>query len=270
MKISVLSLFRDSEKTIHRTLSQLSELEQNTDADFSFYFYENDSVDDTLTILLEWAASRNVRIISERLDYPRFGSVSSEERFSLMTYYRNKLLDSVKPLDSDYTLILDSDLIIGPNTINELLLHIKSGVVMVTPNTVVETIECKMGYGGPVYYDSLALIDKDGRPGMTWASCPLYENSDREKWISGKPVNVISAFGGAALIRTNILNMIYWGSEHNFCEHWFFCKRACEFGEILIVPTVKCSVECSIDDIPEEHIQNVVRYQRKNYDLVNT
>ena len=40
MKITILSLFRDSEKTIKNCLKQLDELEKNTNADFEYFFYD--------------------------------------------------------------------------------------------------------------------------------------------------------------------------------------------------------------------------------------
>lgn len=270
MKISVLSLFRDSEKTIDRTLSQLSSLEKNTDANFSFYFYENDSIDNTLQILLNWAASRNARVVSEKLNYPRFGSVSSTQRFELMSYYRNKLFDTVRPIESDYTLLLDSDVIIYDNLINDYMKYFTNNVVMCTPNTVVNTIECKMGLSGPVYYDSLALIDSYGYPGMTWSSCPFYKKEDRDNWISGKPIKVKSAFAGAALIKTKILNEVNWTLYDPVCEHWAFCGKINRYGDIISIPSIVCNVESCIDDIPQSHIDAVISSQRRNYDFINS
>ena len=54
MKITIISIFRDSEKTIHNCLKQLDELEKNTKASFEYFFYENDSKDKTKEILDKW------------------------------------------------------------------------------------------------------------------------------------------------------------------------------------------------------------------------
>jgi|688.fasta_scaffold103775_3 hypothetical protein len=268
MKISVLALFRDSEKIIYRTLGLLDNLERSTDAQFSFFFYENDSVDNTAKILEDWLSTKEGKLISEKLNYPKFGSVSSEERFSLMSYYRNKLAESVKPLDSDFTLILDSDVIIYNDLINDYMKYMTHNSVMLTSNTVVKSIDCKMGGSGPVYYDSLALTDIHGYSGMTWSSCPFYHASDRQKWEIGSPVLVKHAFGGAALIRSSILNIIDWSST-GYCEHWAFCDQAGLFGDIFVVPTIMCEVEASIDDIPQTHINSVIENQKRNYDFIN-
>lgn len=263
MKISVLSLFRDSEKTLKGTLDRLDAVAAATDAEFSFFFYENDSVDNTKEILEDWGKAT---VISETLNAPRFTSVSTDDRFRLMGYYRNQLLKC--NIESDYSLLLDSDVIFDKDLVNQYLNICRDEVPMWTPNTVVETIPCKMGGEGPVYYDSLALRDMDGNSGMTWASNPFYRSIDRSLWDRGYPVQVKSAFGGAAFIRTEVLKKVNW-SIGPFCEHWGFCAQVNEFGPIFVVPSIKCNVVCSIDNIPQEHIDSVIEHQRNKYDFLN-
>ena len=58
-KISVFSLWRDSESYIYRSLKQLESIEeQNQDIEFSYFFYENDSTDNTASILSSWISTR--------------------------------------------------------------------------------------------------------------------------------------------------------------------------------------------------------------------
>ena len=52
-RISVFSLFRDSEDYIDKTLSSLDLMEDITNAEFEYFFYENDSK----IILLEFYPS---------------------------------------------------------------------------------------------------------------------------------------------------------------------------------------------------------------------
>ena len=112
MKISILSLWRNSTKTIHRTLAQLEALEKyHSNVDFSYYFFENDSTDKTPEILNKWLETRNGKLKSEVLNAPQFKSTGHAERMEYMAIYRNKLLEIARPLDSDYTLIFDSDII---------------------------------------------------------------------------------------------------------------------------------------------------------------
>ena len=93
MKISVFSLFRDSQSHIHRTLSQFEEMLNIEDIEFEFFFYENDSIDNTKSILREWCERNNGKVYSEDLGYPKFGSVDSLERVVLLSTYRNKVKD---------------------------------------------------------------------------------------------------------------------------------------------------------------------------------
>ena len=79
-KISVFCIWRDSEKSIHKTLKQLESLESLETFSFSFYFYENDSSDNTVEILSNWMSSRNGKILSENLGAKKFGSVEDPER----------------------------------------------------------------------------------------------------------------------------------------------------------------------------------------------
>jgi len=70
-KVSVFSLWRDSESYIQRTLKQLESLEQNNpEILFSYFFYENDSVDNTVSILQDWLKLRSGKFLSE--SYPRY------------------------------------------------------------------------------------------------------------------------------------------------------------------------------------------------------
>jgi Fe2+ or Zn2+ uptake regulation protein len=58
-KVSVFCLWRDSEKTIYKTLKQLENLESIEGFEFSYFFYENDSKDNTVKIIEEWLLNRS-------------------------------------------------------------------------------------------------------------------------------------------------------------------------------------------------------------------
>ena len=97
--IAVYSLWRDSEPHIHRTLSQLEDLEA-LDYDFEYYFYENDSKDNTASILIDWTANREGTLLTERLDAEKFGRITSKERMVAMCEFRNKCKQLVSSSDS--------------------------------------------------------------------------------------------------------------------------------------------------------------------------
>ena len=268
MKISVLSLFRDS-GDLTRFLLSLGRLEASTNAEFSYFFYENDSVDNTRIQLKDWARGDSNRfLLYEDLGTPKFGSISSEMRFTLMSYYRNTLLRySLEHLDSDFTLLIDSDVIVEGGLINKSLQIFGSKVAMITPNTVVEPLPCKMcSCGRPVYYDSLALNDIDGNPSMTWACNPFYRKSDRDKWATMQPVEVSRAFAGAALIRTEVLKKCNWDLSRPVCEHWRFCDMVREYGQILAVPSIHAQSIVSdsvLESITQQHSNSVSSMQKR-------
>ena len=85
MKITIISIFRDSEPTMHNCLKQLDELEKNTKASFEYFFYENDSKDKTKEILNKWMDNKKGKLICENINTPRFGSVVKKERFALFS-----------------------------------------------------------------------------------------------------------------------------------------------------------------------------------------
>ncbi len=237
MKITIISIFRDSELYINNCLKKLDSLEQKTDAKFEYFFYENDSKDKTKEILNKWMKNKKGKLICEDINTPKFGSIVNKERFSLLAQYRNKLLEVGKPFDSDYSLILDSDVIFPDNIIDQYLIYFKKDVVMVTPN-ILQNIKCKMfDKNKDSYYDCLALRDKKERQGMVWVSNPFFDKNDRDLWTKGDPVEVVSAFGGFPIIKTEILNKVKWSTDGD-TEHLNFCKQIGKYGKIIVVPKI--------------------------------
>ena len=231
-KISVLSMFRDSESYIENALRQLDSLERETlGFSFEYFFYENDSEDNTVAILNEWLDNKEGFLISEQLGRPKFSQSSAAERQIIMTDYRTRLLSKCKPLSSSYSFLLDSDVSYGPNIINEYLDFLTEDVSMVTPN-ITQNIKCKM---------------------LTWAHNPFYLKEDRENWENNIPVSVQSAFGGCPLIKTDVLNKIHWATEGG-CEHWHLCRMAREYGTVIVIPSIMASVEIEDQVFPYSDI----------------
>lgn len=266
MKITVLSLFRDSESTIHECLKRLESLEENTDSEFEYSFYENDSVDNTKSILEDWLKKRDGTLISEQLNAPRFSSIPSEDRVKLMAYYRNKAANNIKPTDSDFVIMFDSDVIFNKDIINDFLPYMKKDIAVATPN-ILQNIDCKMcDCKKKSYYDSWALIDKHMNFGMTWSCNPFYDNDDRKKWDSGIPVEVFAAFGGFAFINGNFFNNASWYIAQGTCEHFGLCHSLSSFGKTIAIPKIKTIVNIPksvISSITENNIKSVINFQKK-------
>ena len=272
-KISVLSMFRDSESYLAEALHRLDALERDTETfSFEYFFYENDSTDSTVDTINKWIVKKEGRLLSEILNKPKFSQSTAVERQIDMTHYRNRMLDKAKPLDSTYTLLLDSDVIFNGSLINDYIQYFNNDVVMITPN-VSQNIKCKMfDETKDSYYDSFALVDNHNNHGLTWASNPFFHPEDREKWTSGIPVEVQSAFGGAPLIKSDVLNKIKWSTDGG-CEHWNFCRDIRQYGKIVVAPKVKVKVELEnklINSLNSDHIFMVIEKQKQLFQLLNT
>ena len=251
MKITVFSLWRDSVSYIDKALSNIKALESNNkDIEFEYYFYENDSTDDTKKILEDFFRYRKGKLVSEKLLAPKFGSVITPQRMRAMAEYRNKILNFAKPMDSDYSLIWDSDVDFDENILNKFLEYRDEGA-MLCPN-IRQNVPCMMGSGDDTsYYDSLSLVDRYDVLCMIWAGNPFYDEEDRAKYEKGLPIEVHKAFGGFVLIKSEVLNKesVEWFS--NGClEHWGLCERVREQNEkIIFLPKARVSVTIPEGDI---------------------
>ncbi len=259
MKISIFSLFRDSEKHLKRLFGQLEEVERQTNAELEYFFYENDSVDNTPKLLKEWISSRNGKVLSEELGSRKFGSTLDTERMILLSNARNKMKNLGSSTDSAFSLIFDSDIIFNGSLINNFLKYKDLDFSMLTAN-VRQDVPCKMGSGQSCsYYDSSILFDTEGNNCMTWSNNPFYEENDRENFENNNPVEVLRAFGSAAFCSTNALKKCQWNSRGE-SEHWSFCDKMRDHGKIFLLPGVKVYVNISQKNW--EHEGSVIEYQQ--------
>ncbi len=244
--ISIIMLWRDAEEYIQRSLTQIEGIERelSSEYDLSYSFYENDSVDHTANLLKQWIKGRDVFFMSERSRRKKMGSIQSTKRTKFLAEYRNKCLKSLLLKNSDYLLVLDSDVIYESTFIKQMIssLNDDSKLGMITANTTQNVADAFNSGEESSYYDSWALIDKDKKPGLTFASNPFLSSEDRKKWSQGQRVYVQSAFGGAALIRGELKNQIIWNGDRG-CEHWYLCKKIREANYLIAVdPTIQARV----------------------------
>ena len=89
------------------------------------------------------------------------------------------------------------------------------------------------------YYDSYALLDRQNWLGITGALIPLRDLQDRAQWMSGRPLQVQSAFGGIAVLPMALVRSqrLLWDGSRG-CEHWSFCLEAGSAGKVLACPQV--------------------------------
>ena len=238
--IAVISLWRDSQSYIYRSLKQLIHQEEELGSDYSFFysFYENDSIDDTSKILCKWLENRQGILLTEKRNHPKWESVQSISRTVAMAEYRNCCLYSLQDKKYDYLFIIDSDIYYDKDLFKSMIYLIDNNKMygMITPNTQ-QNISDKFDFNKSTsYYDSWALKDLKGNQGLSFAYNPFVLTSDRLKWDQSLPVSVSSAFGGISLLRGNLLQekKLIWNGDLG-CEHWYFCEKIREMNYLIIV-----------------------------------
>lgn len=271
--VNVYALWRDSEPHIKRTLKQLDDIVSyfKDSHDFYFYFYENDSKDNTLKILQEWCAKNNGKVLSETLNSPKFGSVSSNVRTAMLSYYRNQN-KSMVDRESDLSLVFDSDLIFTYKDVESLfnsILKLESAV-MVTSNCRQNIEDLTFGQSPDSFYDVYCFRDKRGNNGMYFSSAPFYDEEDLLEFMDENPVRVKSAFGGLAVVKSSYFDSIYWSSDFH-SEHVNFCYELIELsrGIIYIDPNSKPFSEVDLSKINLDACKQIAENQRNNYGFGN-
>lgn len=260
MRISVFSLFRDSEDYVYDCLKQWDMIEKNTNADFEYFFYENDSTDSTANILSHWLKNKKGQLKSEILNTKKFGSVINQERMILLSNARNKMIDLDQNKDSDYSIVFDSDVSFDDQIVNYFLKFKNLDFSMLTANTR-QNVPCKMGSGSPdSYYDSSILFDMDGFNCMTWSDNPFYDKKDRINYENGDPIQVSRAFGSFSFLQTKYLKHCNWKSQGE-SEHWSWCDQLTGLSPIYVIPTIKPTV--NIDQKNWPHENKVIEHQTK-------
>ena len=273
IKINVIALFRNSAAHISRTLDQLSNLTSIKGIEFSFFFFENDSRDNTKEILSNWCVLFGGTLVSENYNAPSFGSIASSVRCSLLAFYRNKIKRVAAQTPSDYTLVIDSDLEFSNKDFEELQIAIRcrDDIVATIGSCVQSNIEdYTFGTGQPAYYDIFPFRDRFNDEGLYFSSTPFINADDAVNFSNGLPVEVLSGFGGMALYVSEIYNneeVNYQGETHS--EHLPLCAALSRFGKILAVPTCKPITTIDLQTVNLEACKEIAKQQFERYKMVN-
>lgn len=173
---------------------------------FWIVLYENDSSDDTLKYLNEWSIQRNnVKIISEKLDWPANIQDHSLQRRKRMAYARNKYLEYITLFPASYTIVLDTDLY---GYSYEGILHSVGLDLDAVGSNSLLYMEHE-GNKHRLYYDTYAYRDID--------TSMDHNNNYLVKNRGDDPIEVDSCFGGLALYKTETLRDVKykaWDCDH--------------------------------------------------------
>lgn len=209
-----------------------------------YYFYENNSTDKTPGLLASLASiHNNVHVLSEILNEPSSESSSPEgarssTRCARIAKCRNTLvgfaLDDI--VQAHAVILLDTNIFISGSTVLKLINEIKRQPAfgMVCGYTVDANNTSH-------YYDTYALTnvsDKDKYHSVRRHTCPFKSCTrcnpiKRTKFYGRERTNmyeVMSAFGGVAILTPSALLSGYWFSDNNQCEHIYFCTKLRDAG----------------------------------------
>lgn len=265
-KISVFALWRDSEKHIEKTLERLKELEGLEGFDFSYYFYENDSTDNTVDILNHWLSKRYGILKSENLGARKFGSTTEPERMKFLCSCRNKCKELAKDNDSDYSLLIDSDVEFDSNNFLIQLDSLENldKAVMVTANPRQNISDLTFNCSQDSYYDVYSFRDRHGSSGIYFSDCPSFKKDDQFNWKMGLPILTMSSFGGFAIIKSEVFNKVKWYADIH-CDHVNMCFDISRFGNIYCNPKSKVYVNVDLSKINLDACANIGRQQKEKY-----
>jgi len=271
MNISVIGLWRNSSKHIQRTLDSLENLA--TLGNFDFYFYENDSADDTSRVLSDWLKNKSGNLLSENIGAPQFGSVPNIERLILLSYYRNKAKTLIHEAHSRYTLLIDTDIIFNNSHFLDLydFMLQNPNCSMSVANTRQHQIADLMNEEtDDSFYDVFAIRDQFNNNGLYFTDCPFLLDSDRNLWKQNLPICIQSGFGGFALIKTEILKKqeSLW-STCGHSEHVNFCSSISKHGPILLVPSCKTKTDIDLSTINIEACRSIAKEQLNKIAQIN-
>ncbi len=262
ISISVFCIWRDAESYIERTLRQLEDLESLNGFTFSYFFYENDSKDNTAKILEKWLDLRKGLFLSEKLNAKKFASTACNDRMKFLCECRNKGKLLAGKNESDYSLVFDSDIEFSKDNFLTLINDIKNlpKAVMVTPNVRQNIPDLVFAATEDSYYDVYPFRDKHGYDGIYFSDCPSFNREDQFNWKIGKPISCSAAFGGFSLIKSSAFNEVSWTSDVK-CDHVNLCYDLHPYGVIYCNPRNKVYTTVDLTQINLDACSEIAKNQ---------
>ena len=232
-KITIITIFKNN--NVNNYFIQLNYLENYYKKRFTFnyIFYSNKNIEN------DFIKNHNCIFINEK--------------------FPNKSIINKRDLKSQWTIILDNDLYFNSNIIDRMIniYRENNNIAMLLPNSMDYNKKCKNKIPHKCktnhYYDTSSFVDNkynfylsDEIPRCN----PCIENiEDINNWENNKIIEVKSAYGGFAFIRSDILESedVFWSEldfnedlNNFFSENLYFCKRVRKYGKIFICPDIIC------------------------------
>jgi hypothetical protein len=269
-EINVCGIWRDSEAYIERTLACLEKLSNLENFKFNFYFYENDSSDNTQQILKKWLENKSGELIHEDLGVPKLESLEPLHRFILSSYCRNKL-NQLTMAETEYTLLLNTDVVFDHIDFIRLFEKAKTipmAVMLVANTRDFQTKDLMEEVTEDSFYDILTFRDKYFHHGLPFTDCPFLLKEDREAWNKNSPISISAGHGGFSLIRTPVLKQCFWSTVGQ-PEYVNFCSEISKFGNIVMIPDCKPKAVLDLSNVSPETCNKIAKEQIEKMEQIN-
>lgn len=253
-KISIILVLHNNGKWLKYLEKKIDNLKRKFELEFMIY--ENNSNEEFKIQLKQFIENQNGILLSENTKEIKFESVISSERGIHMNNIRNRNKINHGILNSDFTLVLDSDTYFDNsiiiNFIEYLLINKDTSMVTGYPfyRNGILTEENKYHY-----YDSL-ILSKNGynfkstdntclmKKCLSCINHRLINNVfvDEKSLIDdGEIVEMDSVFGCMGMIPTKIYNKVFWTDKHGFGEtdHYGFCQELKKYGNLILNSNIK-------------------------------
>lgn len=235
--ISVVVLCKNNEKWLNYVLSEFNLFVQTYETKFSFYFFENQSTDNTPQLLREFLLDHDGLYVN----IGNSNIMNQMNRVDRIALIRNLSKDVISTKCGEWSLIIDSDIYFNSDILEKLFRYspAENRIGMLCAYGIAgkrERETSNLWITNNHYYDTAAFLS-DKHSLSTWPycqfeSCRECESIDLNKRMEcSSLVNVYSAFGGFALIKNEIMinGSIKWESKSvnnsPLNEHIGFCEQ---------------------------------------------
>lgn len=277
-EISVMMCVRDSADYIYRLDSHFTHIEEIcSQFVFKYFFYENDSKDQTKEALVRFFKHHDGCYVSEVKKMRKYGNEISNSRSNHMSWVRKHMQKHFKPLTvhSDYVLIMDCDVWFSSNTIINMIGRLKGQTKMIS-GYICEIprfkLESKASWH---YFDTLALkFSPSYDTEKFYNTCMVRDclrcklcrkrtlkfvdeaSVDKNAFdVNSEPFSVESAFGSFSIVPAEIFSLCNWSpNDQDICEHFEFCRQVKSFGDIIIDPSIPLFMVQSWNGIETEEL----------------
>lgn len=271
-KISIVCLVKNNENWFEYFSRYISKIESTKDFIFEYFFYENNSSDNSKKLVEKFMKIRSGKYLCENIDNTiKWISQISIERGIWMTYLRDAIKKMHGILNSEYTFLLDTNIVLDSNTFNNFVKTFEDNTIsVVSPYTTYNRSSHNH------YYDSLALFTLSGLNYInTGNTCPFKHCKSCIKHritkgiqidenhlldINNRIIDVYVVFGGCSMYLTKYYNLYDYSctelvKKQMVCEHYHFVEKFKENGRIVINTDIKlCMKENEYNFLAEKTI----------------